>query len=413
MTGRKIEVKKPEILAPAGNMECLETALLFGADAVYFAGKRFGLRAFADNFDIDGVKKAVDTAHGAGAKAYMTLNALMREDELNDAVEYAKEALDQGVDAFIVSDPGLIAPLIKMGAEVHLSTQASTMNSASVKFWADQGVSRVVLARELSLSDISKIHNKLGDAVELEAFVHGAMCIAYSGRCLLSSVMTGRSGNRGECAQPCRFEYQLYEKGFPEDLFPIMEDARGTYVMNSKDLMMIEHIPELIDAGIVSFKIEGRMKGMHYVASVVHAYRMAVDAYLKDPENWSADKELIEELGLSATRRFTKGFFFGNPHEEGQDVNKDYTRRRLTFCGIVRGKKDDSGMITVEQRGKFSIGETLSVLSPLGGRKSFVVKDIYAADTMEAQPSAPHPQQMVKLSCDLDLNEGDILRRLD
>ncbi len=402
-----------ELLAPAGNMECLQTAIYFGADAVYMAGQSYGLRAFADNFSEQQLNEAAELVHAAGKKLYITVNSVLWNRDLQELEAYVRNLAEIGADAVIVSDPAVLETVraAKIPITVHLSTQANTTNYLSASFWHRQGIKRVVLSREVSLEDIRTIRENTPDTLELEAFVHGAMCVAHSGRCLLSSVMTGRSGNKGACAQPCRWEYYLYEKGYDGQYFPVMEDERGTYIMNSRDLMMIEHIPMLAAAGITSFKIEGRMKSAYYVASVVHAYRRALDAYYEQGERYVFDKGLKEELVKSATRGFTTGFFFGNPQEQGQDVTRDIDLRRYTFVGKVCETLSD-GFIKLEQRNKFSVGETLEILSPKQSSAAFTVEQICDMEG-NAQDSAPHPQQLVKVNCPYPLEYGDILRRHD
>lgn len=402
---------KTELLAPAGNMECLKTALYFGADAVYAAGKQFGLRAFADNFTLEELAEAAGIVHGQGKRIYLTINALMKNEELPALEQYCKDVQAAGVDAVIVSDPAALVLARAAGLEVHLSTQASTINSLSARFWHSQGVKRVVLAREATLEDIRQIRADIPDELELEAFIHGAMCIAYSGRCLLSSVFTGRSGNRGECAQPCRWQYEITEKGYPDMHFPIEEDSRGTYLLNSKDLMMLEHIPELMESGINSFKIEGRMKSAYYVACVVNAYRRAIDGYLRQGAAYALDSRLLADVKASATRRFTTGFYFGNPGSEGQDVEKLLSQERsMVFCAKVLAPRDERGLVLVEQRNRFFTGETLSLLSPHYEFETFSTDIILAEDGTE-QDSAPHPQQRVYIRSPYDLQPGDMLRR--
>lgn len=402
--------QRVELLAPAGNMECLKTALYFGADAVYLAGKQYGLRAFAANFTDEELGEAVGLAHSLGKRVYLTLNALFRNRDFDGFAEYLAKIKETGLDAVIVSDPGVMQCCLEAGLEVHLSTQASTLNAKSAAFWHRQGVARIVLAREITLAEAAEIARQKPEALELEAFVHGAMCIAYSGRCLLSSVLTGRSGNQGECAQPCRWEYSIHENGYPEDYFPILEDERGTYVLNSKDLMMIEHIPALIEAGIHSFKIEGRMKSAYYVGCVVGAYRKAIDAYYADPAHYVLDDALVQELYDSATRRFTTGFYFGNPAGEGQDILRAPVPRRFGFCGAVQAPAREDGLVLVEQRNKFSVGDTLDILSPNLPSSQFVVEEILNEEFI-SQPAAPHPQQKVFIRCPYALSKGDLLRR--
>lgn len=402
--------KKVELLAPAGNMECLKTALYFGADAVYLAGKRYGLRAFAANFTQEELSEAVRLAHSLKKRVYLTLNALFRNQDFQGFPEYLLQIKEMGIDAVIVSDPGVMQCCLEAGLEVHLSTQASTLNAKSAAFWHSQGVKRIVLAREITLAEAAEIAQNAPDGLELEAFVHGAMCIAYSGRCLLSSVLTGRSGNKGECAQPCRWRYTIHEAGYPEEYFPIGEDENGTYLLNSKDLMMIEHLPALIESGIASFKIEGRMKSAYYVGCVVGAYRKAIDAYLADPEHYLLDQALMQELYDSATRRFTTGFYFGNPAGEGQDTSRSPVPRRYGFCGIALENSREDGLVLIEQRNKFSVGDTIDVLSPNLPPTQFTLEKIWD-EQMQEQPAAPHPQQRIYIACPVRLAKGDLLRR--
>lgn len=403
---------RPELLAPAGTMECLVTALDFGADAVYLAGHSFGLRAAAPNFSMEQLAEAVRYAHGIDRRVYVAVNALVRESELEDLRAYLQILSDIQPDGLIFSDPA-VAELhrqLQLDIPLHLSTQASTMNSAACSFWAANGVRRVVLGREAALSEISRMRNRLPDSMELEVFVHGAMCIAHSGRCLLSSVAAGRSGNRGECAQPCRWEYEIREKGTDGDWMPIAADNQGTFILNSRDLMMLDRIPELVDAGVSSLKIEGRMKSAYYVASVVSAYRAALDLYLE--EGRRASSELLEELSKSATRAYTRGFFFGNPGQDGQDTTRKSSPRRFTFAARVLGKDTRDGFIRVEQRNKFSIGDTLEILAPGCTSRSFVVEEILTEDG-EPRRSAPHAQETLFIRCPHDVAGGEILRRAE
>lgn len=402
--------KKVELLAPAGNIECLKTALYFGADAVYLAGKQYGLRAFAANFTQEELGEAVRLAHSLKKQVYLTLNALFRNQDFEGFPEYLLQIKEMGIDAVIVSDPGVMQCCLEAGLEVHLSTQASTLNAQSAAFWHRQGVKRIVLAREITLAEAAEIAQNAPDGLELEAFIHGAMCIAYSGRCLLSSVLTGRSGNKGECAQPCRWRYTIHEAGYPEEYFPIEEDENGAYLLNSKDLMMIEHLPALIESGIASFKIEGRMKSAYYVGCVVGAYRKAIDAYLADPEHYLLDQALVQELYDSATRRFTTGFYFGNPAGEGQDTSRSPVPRRYGFCGIALENSREDGLVLIEQRNKFSVGDTIDVLSPNLPPTQFTLKNIWD-EQMQEQPAAPHPQQRIYIACPVPLAKGDLLRR--
>ncbi len=397
-----------ELLAPAGGMESLHAAADFGADAVYAAGKAYGLRAFADNFTPDEIAAAAAYLHSRGKRLYITMNAVFHPQDFNGLEEYIARLADAGVDAFIVTDPGVLITAKRVAPQVpvHISTQANTTNAQTARFWHEQGASRVILARELSLAEIAEIRANTPGGLELEAFAHGAMCIAYSGRCLLSSVFTGRSGNGGACAQPCRWEYQISEKGYPGENFPIISDDRGTYVLNSKDLCMIEHLGDMLNAGIVSLKIEGRMKSAYYVACVTSAYRQALDdAQAGRP----FDPSLLEEIGKAGSRAYTTGFFYGNPREQGQDILRGKVERTYDFVGVVKAKADEHGWTLFEQRGKFGVGDTLEVLSPHG--VSTVKIDGLRTTVGEPRHSAPHPKEMLMLLSQSRLHPGDMLRK--
>ncbi len=400
---------KVELLAPAGSMECLKTAYYFGADAAYIAGTEFGLRAYAANFSRDEIVRAVDLARKSIRKLYITVNSVIGSSRINELAEYLFFLADTGVDAVIFSDPAVLKTVrdLKIPLELHLSTQANTFNYSSASFWHELGVRRIVLSRELSLEEIRTVIKNKPKELEIEVFIHGAMCVAYSGRCLLSYAMTGRSGNKGECAQPCRWEYYLHEKGYEGQYFPISEDEKGSYVLNSKDLMMIEYIPDLIEAGITSFKIEGRMKSPYYVASAVDAYRRAIDGCYRDGARYVFDQTLKDELIKSATRPFSTGFFFGRAQ---QDIQKEFSGRRYSFVGIVL-EDATGGEVKLEQRNKFLLGDTLEVLSPHLKNERIEVEKIVNEDG-GLQESAPHPQQTVWLNCRLPLKKGDILRKL-
>lgn len=390
-------------------MECLDVALRFGADAVYVGGTSFGLRAFADNFGGEDLREAVERCHALGRRLYVAVNALVREGELDALRRYLESLAQTGPDGIIFSDPAVLEAGRGLGLEMHLSTQASTMNHLACSFWHQQGIRRIVLARETTLDEIRQMRARIPSGLEIEVFVHGAMCVAHSGRCLMSSVLTGRSGNRGECAQPCRWEYELRERGSGGAWHPVLEDGRGTYVLNSRDLMMLDHLPELVDAGVDSLKIEGRMKSAYYVASVVHAYRRALDMCL-DGRRESLEG-LLAELEKSATRLFTHGFFFGDPGPAGQDVRRDIVPRRYTFVAKVLGPARD-GYISVEQRNKFSLGETVEILSPELEGATFTLEEILDADGCQ-RPCAPHAQEHLLLRCPHALAGGELLRRLD
>ncbi len=401
-------MKKIELLAPAGSMESLHAAADFGADAVYAAGKAYGLRAFADNFKPDEIAHAASFLHSRGKRLYITMNAVFHPFDFDGLEEYIACLAKAGVDAFIITDPGVLTTAKRVAPQIpiHISTQANTTNARTARFWYEQGASRVILARELSLAEIYEIRANTPKELELEAFVHGAMCIAYSGRCLLSSVFTGRSGNRGACAQPCRWEYQLSEKGYPDEYFPAYSDDRGTYVLNSKDLCMIEHIKDIIDAGVISLKIEGRMKSAYYVACVTRAYRQALDDV---GAGKTFDPDLLEEIGKAGSRAYTTGFFYGNPREQGQDITRGKVERTHDFVGVIKAKTDTDGWTLFEQRGKFSVGDTLEVLSP-HGVSAIEVARLRTPDG-ESRDCAPHPKEMLELLSLGKLLPGDMLRK--
>ena len=387
-----------ELLAPAGTFLKLKTAFKFGVDAVYFAGKKFGLRAFAGNFEDDEIEKAVNYAHSLNKKVYITVNILAHEADFDGLKEYI-EYLDKiGVDAVIVADVGIIKLIrdVAPNLDIHVSTQANVTNSYSAKFFQDMGVKRIVLARELSIEEIKKIHEAVPD-MELEAFVHGAMCISYSGRCLLSNYFTGRDSNRGACVQACRWEYTITEKSRQGQQFPIEEDERGTYILNSKDLCMIKHLKELEEAGVCSFKIEGRMKSEYYVACTVNAYRRAINGEDVD----------ISELEKSSHRLFTTGFYFGEKDKECFTSSSPVQTHE--FMALVLEDAKD-GYVKIEQRNRFKVGDTLEVLSPDENfNKKIKVTEIKNLKG-ELIDDAKKVQEVLYLRTELDLKEGDILR---
>lgn len=387
-----------ELLAPAGTFLKLKTAFKFGADAVYFAGKKFGLRAFAGNFEDDEIEKAVNYAHSLNKKVYITVNILAHEADFDGLKEYI-EYLDKiGVDAVIVADVGIIKLIrdVAPNLDIHVSTQANVTNSYSAKFFQDMGVKRIVLARELSIEEIKKIHEAVPD-IELEAFVHGAMCISYSGRCLLSNYFTGRDSNRGACVQACRWEYTITEKSRQGQQFPIEEDERGTYILNSKDLCMIKHLKELEEAGVCSFKIEGRMKSEYYVACTVNAYRRAINGEDVD----------ISELEKSSHRLFTTGFYFGEKDKECFTSSSPVQTHE--FMALVLEDAKD-GYVKIEQRNRFKVGDTLEVLSPDENfNKKIKITEIKNLKG-ELIDDAKKVQEVLYLRTELALKEGDILR---
>lgn len=395
-----------ELLSPAGNRERLEYALAYGADAVYMAGSRYSLRAFADNFEPDELKRALELVHSKGKKAYITVNIYAHNSDIDGMEDYFRFLYDIGADAVLVSDLGVLEAAKKGAPElpVHISTQANVTNYAAARFFCNAGAERIVLARELSIEEIALIHQKVPQA-ELEAFVHGAACISYSGRCLLSDYLTGRSANQGKCAQPCRWGYELVPQG-RTDSFPIAQDERGTYILNSKDLCMIDHLGELADAGVTSFKIEGRMKTAYYTAAVTNAYRRAIDRLEAGLE---PDPALKEELAKAANREFTTGFYFG-PVQQGQRYESSKCRQSHEFSAVVLSSNGE--YLTLEQRNRFRVGDVLEVLSPEPSRcgQKFTVESIISSQGCSVQ-AAPNPQERVKVPCTLRLEYMDILRR--
>ena len=388
----------PSLLAPAGNMRALQTALRFGADAVYCGAKQYGLRAQANNFDEKQLEEAVRLAHAAGAQVNLTLNIFAFDGDLDGMVRTAQRARDIGVDAAILSDLGAIAPIARevTGLDVHVSTQASTTNSESARVYKALGAKRVVSARELSIKEIKDIRAHIPDDLEIETFVHGAMCISYSGRCLLSNYFTGRDANLGACTHPCRWKYYIMEENRPGEYLPVEENERGTYIFNSKDLCMIEHIPDLVDAGIDSFKIEGRMKTALYVADVARTYRQAIDDYFTSPELYESRKDYyMDEISKCTYRQYTTGFFYGKPTHEGQIYDNNTYVRKYTYLGIVGGITED-GYAVMEQRNKFCVGDEVEIMKPDGSDchvKVLAMRD----DKGEAMESCPHPQQMIQV----------------
>ncbi len=403
---------RPELLAPAGNMEKLKMAVIYGADAVYIGGERFGLRAAAGNFTMDEIREAVRFAHSHGRKLFVTVNIIPHNEDLEVLPEYLRELEGAGVDALIVSDPGVIAFAKETvpGMELHLSTQANNTNYKSAAFWHQQGIRRIVLARELSFREIREITERAPEGLEFEIFVHGAMCISYSGRCLLSNYMVGRDANRGECAHPCRYKYYLVEEKRPGEYMPVEEDERGTYIFNSKDLCMIESLPQLLESGVTSLKIEGRMKSVYYVATVVRAYRMAIDSYLENPAGFRFNPQWLEELNKASHREFGTGFFHDKPDQNGQVYHTGAYVRDYAFIGLVQDYDAATGIATVEQRNKMSIGDEIEIIGP--GKAMFTQRlEQMWNDAGEEIQSAPHPQQIVKMPVKMPVSRYDILRR--
>ena len=405
-------MKKIELLAPAGDLEKLKIAIIYGADAVYFGGQHFSLRAGAGGLSIDEMKEGLSFAHDRGKKCYLTLNIYAHNDDIDPLYEYLHEIKDLPLDGILVSDPGIIMMIKEVipNMEIHLSTQANMTNSKTAMFWREMGMKRLVLARELSLKEIKEIRENLPDDVELEAFVHGAMCISYSGRCLLSNFMTGRDSNRGACAHPCRYKYVLEEEKRPGEFYPIEEDARGTYIMNSKDLCMIEHIPELVQAGVVSAKIEGRMKSIYYIAAVIMAYRKAIDAYYMNPYSWKVDPAWITELEKASHREFTTGFYFDYPNDAQNYKTSSYIKN-YSFTGLVMNYDEKTNMALVEQRNKMVLGDLIEYFGPDGKCFSGHITKMLDYSTGEPISEAPHPKQKILIQVDEPVKEYYMLRK--
>ena len=401
-----------ELLVPASSLEVLKVAVTFGADAVYIGGEVYGLRAKAKNFSKEDMAEGIAFAHAHGVKVYVTANILAHNADLPGVRRYFEELKELGPDALIIADPAVftIAREVCPEIEVHISTQANNTNYGTYQFWHGLGAARVVSARELSLREIKEIRENIPEDVEIETFIHGAMCISYSGRCLLSNYFTGRDANHGACTHPCRWKYAVVEEQRPGEYLPVYENERGTYIFNSKDLCMIEHIPELIDAGIDSFKIEGRMKTALYVATVARTYRKAIDDYLESEEKYRANMPWYQEQISNCTyRQFTTGFFFGKPSDEAQIYDSNTYIKEYTYLGVV-GECNADGLYTIEQRNKFSVGETIEIMKPNGDNIEVVVKRIVNEDG-EDMPSAPHPKQKLWIDLGQPLDQFDILRR--
>ncbi len=406
--------KRPELLAPAGNFEKLKAAVLYGADAVYLAGNAFGMRAAADNFTNEELIKAVEYAHSHGVKVYVTVNTMPRTNEYAALTEYLAFLATSGADAIIVSDLGVLALAERVAPdlELHVSTQASSVSLADVLAWRDLGAKRVVLARELTMREVAEICKGKPEDIDIECFIHGAMCVSYSGRCLLSNYYTGRDSNRGACAQPCRWNYrtlEIYEEKRPEQPLPLYEDKNGTFIMSSRDMCMIEHIPELIESGITSFKIEGRMKSAYYAAVVTNAYRMAIDAYFADPAGYRFDLAWLDELCSVSHRDYATGYWFDQPSENAQTCeNMGYIREKAYIATALAYDKA-SGIATFIQRNKVSAGEKVELISPGKIGRGFIAEEIFS-ETGESIGSAPHPAMIFKVRVPFEVKEGDILR---
>jgi len=405
-------VRKPELLIPASSLEVLKTAVVFGADAVYIGGEAFGLRAKAKNFSMEDMKEGIAFAHAHGVKVYVTANILAHNRDLEGVRAYFEELKEVKPDALIIADPGvfMLAKEICPEIECHISTQANNTNYLTYQFWYQQGAKRVVSARELSMEELRELRAHIPEDLEIETFVHGAMCISYSGRCLLSNYFIGRDANQGACTHPCRWKYAVMEESRPGEYLPVYENERGTYIFNSKDLCMIEHIPELLESGIDSFKIEGRMKTALYVATVARTYRKAIDDCLKSRELYEEHMPWYKEQIAACTyREFTTGFFYGKPDESSQIYDNNTYQKGYTYLGIV-GDVDAENYIHLEQRNKFSVGEMIEIMKPDGENLAVRVEAILNEEG-EAMESAPHPQQKLRVKLSGRADACDILRR--
>ena len=405
-------MRKTELLIPAGSLDVLKTAVIYGADAVYIGGEAFGLRAKARNFSIEEMQVGIAFAHERGVKVYVTANILAHNGDLPGVEAYFKELKQAEPDALIISDPGVfdIARRVLPDTDIHISTQANNTNYGTYQFWHRMGAKRVVSARELSLEEIRQIRANIPQDMEIESFIHGAMCISYSGRCLLSNFLTGRDANQGACTHPCRWKYSLVEETRPGEYMPVYEEERGTYIFNSKDLCMIEYIPELVEAGIDSFKIEGRMKTALYVATVARTYRKAIDDFRKDPKLYRENMEWYKaEIGKCTYREFTTGFYFGKPTEDAQIYDSNTYVKNYTYLGTVE-ETDGNGAFRMEQKNKFSVGETVEVMKPDGRNLTAVVREIRDEEG-NPQESAPHPKQQLWVDLGMDVEVYDILRK--
>ena len=409
-------MRRPELLIPASSLEVLKIAVIYGADAVYIGGEAFGLRAKAKNFSMEEMREGIRFAHDHEVKVYVTANILAHNDDLEGVREYFKEldsfAKEEKPDALIIADPGvfMIAKEVCPDIERHVSTQANNTNYETYRFWYGLGAKRVVSARELSLNEIKELRANIPDDLEIETFIHGAMCISYSGRCLLSNYFTGRDANQGACTHPCRWKYSIVEETRPNEYMPVYENERGTYIFNSKDLCMIEHIPELMESGIDSFKIEGRMKTALYVATVARTYRKAIDDYKVSPELYKKNLPwYLDQISNCTYRQFTTGFFFGKPSDEAQIYDNNTYLKEYTYLGIV-GEQNEEGLYRIEQRNKFSVGEEIEIMKPDGENLTVTVKRIVDEDGADME-SAPHPKQVLYIDLGHPLEKYDILHR--
>lgn len=405
-------MRKPELLIPAGSLEVLKTAVLYGADAVYLGGEAFGLRAKAKNFSMEEIREGIAFAHERGVRVYITANILAHNEDLEGVEAYFHELKASPPDALIISDPGVfaLARRILPEMDIHISTQANNTNYGTYQFWWNLGAKRVVSARELTLEEIREIRRHIPEEMEIESFIHGAMCISYSGRCLLSNYFVGRDANQGSCTHPCRWKYAVMEESRPGEYMPVEENARGTFIFSSRDLCMIEHIPELIESGIDSFKIEGRMKTALYVAAVARTYRKAIDDYLESEALYQKNLPWYkEEIGKCTCREFSTGFYFGKPSENGQIYQSSTYIKNYTYLGTVEAV-DEQGRCRIEQKNKFTVGETIEVMKPDGRNLEVKVKGIWDEEG-KSQESAPHARQILWVELEAEPEPYDLLRR--
>ena len=416
-------ISRPELLSPAGNFEKLKAALLYGADAVYLAGQSFGMRSAADNFSVEELREAVEYTHARGKRLFLTLNTMPHGDEYAALREFLTEIKNIGIDAYIVADLGVMATLTEINpeAEIHVSTQASIVSPEAALAYVKMGAKRLVLARELTLTEIKAIRDRIPEDVELEAFVHGSMCVSYSGRCMLSHMMTGRDANRGKCTQPCRWNYIIYEEKRPDLPIPIEQTELGTFIMSSKDMCTIEHIPELMNSGIDSFKIEGRMKSAYYTAVVTNAYRMAIDKYLEDTDNYEFDPLLLRELESVSHREYCTGYYLDLPRDNAQlSTINGYIRDKAYFATAIEYNREDYPFLSelgseggelymFIQRNKVKLGDAAEMISPCKVGQPFSVTELYS-DTGDAIECAPHPAQIFFARVPFEVKVGDIMR---
>ncbi|MGG2467048.1 peptidase U32 family protein [Paraclostridium bifermentans] len=405
-------MQRIELLAPAGDLERLKTAFIYGADAVYIGGEIFGMRSAAKNFNKEDMAEGVKFAHERGKQVFVTVNIIPRNEEFEQLEAYLKELEEIGVDAVIVSDPGVFSVVKKVvpNMEIHISTQASTTNAASATFWYNQGAKRVVMARELSFEEIKEIRDNSPEGMDIEAFIHGAMCMSYSGKCVISNYTTGRDANRGACAQSCRWKYTLVEEQENGDYEKVLDNVDAEFFFNTKDMCMINYIPQIIESGINSFKIEGRMKTAYYVATTVRAYRMAIDEYIKNPENWKFNPMWLEELKKGSHRHFSEGFYLGKTSTRDQNYESASYVRNYDFIGVVRGHEEESGLVIVEQRNRMFVGDEIEIIGPYKETMYGKILEMYNEEN-EPIESAPHAKQIVKMKLDIPVEEHYMLRK--